>query len=394
MNTRQRHCTPKVDAGFNICDYAFDAASLKGQLQMPNDRLCTKCGKIGHRKSKCQVKNSKTTEESARRKPSATAKENLNEIRSRSNSARDCKDGFEEDDIQFCKDCGELGHASCQQSMNGVNTNECSTKKRNARISRNEIEVAQACEVGEVLDHAPPQNAKKSDLNNEATPSEIPLLKTLQSFSLADNPFFGKAARNDGIVDESARLNFPADVRAFGNKATQKQRGIQQFIPGQSATDSSSSSSEDSDDECSLKSAHGGAIKLASGKQALKKLSEGDRKAKKKKYRTRRRHVKEETVSRYFFVLSLFTKLHSTFLNCELSMTLLGCRGSCIGICFWFILLHAQAVDKNKNWMKRRGKKRLFSSLTSGVQRDMQMSHKGFLGHGETGKPTITDDNL
>ena len=59
----------------------------------------------------------------------------------------------------------------------------------------------------------------------------------------------------------------------------------------------------------------------------------------------------------------LCTKLHSTFLNRELSMTLLVCRGSCIRICFSFILLHVQAVDKNTNWMKRRGKKRLFSTL-------------------------------
>ena len=61
----------------------------------------------------------------------------------------------------------------------------------------------------------------------------------------------------------------------------------------------------------------------------------------------------------------LFTKLHSTFLNCDMCRTLLGCRGSCIGIGFWFILLHAQAVGKNKNWMKQQGKKRLFSTLTT-----------------------------
>ena len=61
----------------------------------------------------------------------------------------------------------------------------------------------------------------------------------------------------------------------------------------------------------------------------------------------------------------LFTKLHSIFINCELSMSLWGCRGSCTGKCFWFILLLVQAVDKNKNWMKRCGKKRLFSTLTT-----------------------------
>ena len=61
----------------------------------------------------------------------------------------------------------------------------------------------------------------------------------------------------------------------------------------------------------------------------------------------------------------IFTKLNSTFFNCELSMSLWGCRGSCIRICFWFILFHTQALDKDKNRMKRCGKKRLFSTLTT-----------------------------
>ena len=59
-------------------------------------------------------------------------------------------------------------------------------------------------------------------------------------------------------------------------------------------------------------------------------------------------------------------------------------------------------MDNKKNWMKQRGKKILFRTLTtklaveedSVVQRDMQMSHKGFFGHVEAGKPTITDENL
>ena len=65
----------------------------------------------------------------------------------------------------------------------------------------------------------------------------------------------------------------------------------------------------------------------------------------------------------------LFTKLCSTFLNCDLCRTLWGCRGSCIGICFLFVLLYVRMKDfkckkweQNKNWMKEREEKVLLST--------------------------------
>ena len=61
----------------------------------------------------------------------------------------------------------------------------------------------------------------------------------------------------------------------------------------------------------------------------------------------------EQSSARWKNVTKLFTKLCSTFLNCDLCMTLWRCRGSCIGICFLCVLLHASMKDfKCKKWVK------------------------------------------
>ena len=56
----------------------------------------------------------------------------------------------------------------------------------------------------------------------------------------------------------------------------------------------------------------------------------------------------------------LFNKLCSTFFNCALCGTLLGCRGSCIGVFFPFVLLYVSIKDfKCMKWVKIRINERM-----------------------------------
>ena len=126
----------EIDA--DVVGYFYDITYLKRDLDMPQDRLCNICGKIGHSKKNCPEKQDKSVQ--------------LRQCRACKevgHMAKHCpkkRKGKQELTDQACFKCGKVGHFEKNCPENKNNSQKLSDEVQNTKVTKQKFERSEIVE--------------------------------------------------------------------------------------------------------------------------------------------------------------------------------------------------------------------------------------------------------